>query len=396
MVNAKKIKYLSEKLLYLYLLAFPFGQLLKVEISILEMNINLHPIDIIAVLSIFILIIGKLKYPNITKHIYSFIAASLFSLVFSLTIFDGKTVLIGSLYLLRLISYLSFFIVLHNFIKGRKAKKVYNLLIKVASLIAVLGWIQYLVYPDLRFLEYFGWDDHLYRLVGTFLDPGYTGIILVLGFILVLLKFLKEKDKKLLLLLLFLLISIAFTYARASYLALFAGCIAVGFIFKSIRKYFWWVILFLGLILLLPRPEGEGVKLERLSSVYTRLVDYRQVSDVINKYPLFGVGYNNICEAKLVYTDYYHAQSHSCFGSDSSLLLVFATTGIVGFLIFINMAIQILKSVNNNIYGNAFIASSVALFVNSLFVNSLFYSWIMGWMAILLALAVKNKSREKS
>ena len=40
----------------------------------------------------------------------------------------------------------------------------------------------YFIFPDVRSLAVDQWDPHYYRLVGSLLDPGFTGIILVLFF----------------------------------------------------------------------------------------------------------------------------------------------------------------------------------------------------------------------
>ncbi|MEK7542910.1 MAG: hypothetical protein AAB503_01210, partial [Patescibacteria group bacterium] len=87
-------------------------------------------------------------------------------------------------YLIRLISYISFFIYLWNIFSNEKLREnSLRLLIIVSILVAIFGWLQYLFFPDLRVLKYVGWDDHLYRLTGSFLDPGFSAIILVLGFL---------------------------------------------------------------------------------------------------------------------------------------------------------------------------------------------------------------------
>ena len=43
------------------------------------------------------------------------------------------------------------------------------------SLIIWFGILQYALVPDLRSLHILGWDDHLNRLAGSFLDPNFTG-----------------------------------------------------------------------------------------------------------------------------------------------------------------------------------------------------------------------------
>ena len=143
------------------------------------------------------------------------------------------------------------------------------------------------------------------------------------------------------------------------------------------------------IVVSLPRPGGEGVKLERTASITFRIEDYRNTLIIINKAPLFGVGYNNMCIARGKFSDQANLNSHACSGSASSLLLVLATTGIVGFLIFANLIQKLIVSLTKNVYGLTFLSCLVALLVHSLFVNSLFYPWVMGWMGILLSVSLK-------
>ena len=84
----------------------------------------------------------------------------------------------------------------------------------------------------------------------------------------------------------------------------------------------------------------------------------------------------------------------SCSGSDSSLLFVFATTGIVGLMIFLYAGRVMFSSTGRAVYGIAFVSSLVAVLIHSLFLNSLFYPWVMGWMGILLAISLKKLGRE--
>ncbi len=386
MVNTTKNK-ISQILVFVYLVLFPFGQIFRFNLKVLDLVIPVQPIDLVAALSLPFCLLLKYKKPKVFKYIFSFLLAALFSYVLSLLIFRQKEVFFGGLYLLRLFTYVSFFLLAWNFAKNRKG--IRNVLLKsliaVSLILAFFGWIQYLFYPDIRSLTIWGWDDHLYRLVGTFLDPGFTSIILVFGFLICFLKFLENKKRKYIFPLLFLLMTIGFTYSRAGYLALLAGIFVVFLLKKRLRIFFIVLLILTLLIFLLPRPSSEGVKLERMFSIYARLENYSQTLLIIKKSPLFGVGFNNLCLARQKYLGKGEFGSHSCSGSDSSLLFVLATTGVIGFLLFIDIVYQLSKKIPVGFNRTLFIATSVALIVHSLFVGSMFYPWVMGWMGILLA-----------
>lgn len=391
---------LTEFVLIAFLSLFPFGQVLRLELSFLGNPFVLQPIDLVAGFSLIIFFRQRIFPPEYGK-IVAFIAASVFSLLFSLSLFAPSKVFIGSLYLLRFIAYSSLFAITWRLVKTKSMKQtLFNSLIVVSFFVAIFGWIQYFWLPDLRDLARLGWDDHLFRLVSTFLDPGFTGIILTLGFLTIFGKFLNNKNKKLIWILVFFMVTLAFTYARAAYLALITGIFvslfAKGKSFSlfnasNLKKFLWLILPFLSLLLFLPRPPSEGVRLERTYSINEKFKNYSQTLEIFYRQPVFGVGFNNLCVSRQLYLGQADISSHSCSGSDSSLLFVLATTGVVGFILFSYMGGKILLSVNNDMYGKTFVASASALLINSLFINSLFYPWIMGWMGILLALAVSSK-----
>jgi len=387
----------AEGLIFVLLVIFPLGQLIRLNFDVFGARVPIQPLDVVAGLSIVWFILGKLKKPKGLRPISAFLLIAAFSLLFSLTIFEPRQLAIGSLYFLRLLAYASFFLVSYNLVlKNKRLKpRLFHSLIVVSAATGLFGWIQYFWLPDLRALRFLGWDDHLYRLVGTFLDPGFTGLILTFGFLLSLVKFLETKDKRLIVLLAFFLLSVGFTYSRASYLALLAGSLVAFGVKKRLRQV---AVVFLALLFisfLLPRPAGEGVKLERLSSVYLRLENYQETLKIFKHSPLFGVGYNNLCQARQKYLGEADFTSHACSGSDSSLLLVLATTGVVGLLVFLNLIYTLVKNAGKEIYGYSFLAVLTALLIHSLFVNSLFYPWVMGYMAILLSVSLRSKKKGK-
>lgn len=394
--RTKLDKIIPETLIFLFLVIFPFGQLVRIPVQFFSETIVIHPIDVVAGLSLIYFLIAKLAQPKISKYIYAFLAAAVFSLLFSLTLFESSEILKGSLYLLRLFSYVGFFMVVRNYAKSKDRKSTLLLsLIAVSVFTAIYSWIQLFWLPDLRDLKFLGWDDHKYRLTGGFLDPGFTGIILVLGFLASLTHYLKSKKYTSLIASVFLVLSVVFTYSRASYLALFAGLLTTILLVKrGVKVVFITVVLiFLITIPILPRSLSEGAQLERTHSIFAKVSDYKQTVLVIKESPVFGVGYNNLCLAKVKVFNIDNTVSHSCSGSDSSLLFVFATTGIVGLIIFAYAGWSSIKGVKRDVYGIAFTASVAALFVHSLFLNSLFYSWVMGWIAVLLAIALPKRSR---
>jgi len=386
-VMLKIIKFLF----FLYLVLFPFGQLAKLPLPFLNLpEVNIYLTDIaLSFLLLFWLVwrffINKKKYkpPFLTKPILLFSGLALLSLLVSSFRFSRPEVLISSLYLIRWIIYAGLYFILVDLRSEFKKVLPYYLLI-VGVFVALFGLVQYLIYPNLKFLESFGWDPHFYRVTSTFLDPGFTGLILALTLILLTVLSWKKQNKLGWVLWPFLFVMLLLTYSRASWLAFLVG-IGTFFIYKKAFKSLFLIIVLLGLSwFFIPRPEGEGGKLERTYSVNARLENYRQGLYVFKKNPLLGVGFNTYRYARrdygLVGKEKWQT-SHSTAGADSSLLLVLATTGILGFLSYLWIYFKTLKGFKSVII----IASVLAILVHSFFLNSLFYPWIMAWLWILLA-----------
>lgn len=376
---------IAEKLTFVFLAIYPFGQLLNYEPF---PGVRIHLIDFIGI----VFLLFNLEF--FKKNWIQIVSVSFGSLVF-IKSFNFEF-FIGFLYYVRLLSYLSFSMVLVKLVKlNKKFKKLLlNSLFLISLFVSFLGWIQYLFLPDVRWLKIFGWDDHLYRMIGTFLDPGFLGIILTLAFLLSLFYYLKEKQRRHFFLSIILLFSVAFTYSRASFLSLVVGTLIAGFVMKNIKKSMLFVLLFGGLIFFLPRPSSEGVKLERIYSIDSRIENYKTTYQIFKQNPLFGVGFNNLCSYKNNFLNIEKKFSHSCSGSDSSILFLFATTGIVGvFLIFKIIKDFVKRLAVSDFQTKIFLVSFFALFVHSQFTNSLFYPWVMGWFAILgSSLRIKFKS----
>lgn len=267
------------------------------------------------------------------------------------------------LYLVRFVVYSGLYFVAKDQIKE---KQTLVKLLKFAVLaVAGIGLLQFVFLPDVSFLKAFDWDDHYYRLISTFLDPGFTGAILVLGLILFLHSHLSF--------LVLIYLALALTYSRASYLMLVASSAILS------RKLLVVVIAaFLITIPLLPKSTGEGTKLERESSITARINNWSKTLEVWEKNPVFGIGFNTYrFEAKVA------PKSHSG-GADSSLLLVLATTGILGFAAYI----YLLKK-TWDLGDFVFKASLAGIIIHSFFNNTLFYPHVMEWLWIILALRPK-------
>lgn len=368
-----------KKLIFLYFVLFPFGQILRLNLG---GGIVLHPIDaVVGLAAIAFLTANQKEFPSYAGKLISFWALALFSLIFSLVFFKLSEILIGLLYLIRFAVYGVFsFWVWEKTKKEADKKLLLNSLLTAGLFVALFGWVQYFLFPDLRGLYYYGWDDHLFRLVSTFLDPAFTGIILVLALIIALLQ--KKWP-----ITFFLMLTLAFTYSRASYLAFALGILTLGLFTKKIKESLFLLSSFLILILFLPRPAGEGVRLERVNSPLLKLTNYQESLVLSQKSPLWGLGFNNLCIAKQKFLNNQTQTSHACSGLDSSFFFILATTGIWGLVLILDFSHSVLQGTKHNLFGTVFLVSALAAIFHSLFTNTLFYPWVMGWLFMLLAIS---------
>jgi O-antigen ligase len=370
--------------IFLFLAVFPFGQIVRIGI--------IQPIDLIVGLAAFYTIVKKLKAPISIKYFGLFVLFASFSWIYSFFIFHQFELMYGLLYLFRLAGYYFFGIYVWNFIgKSQMNKKLLvTSLIGVSTVSAIFGWIQYFTFPDLKDLFIYGWDMHLFRIFGTFLDPTFLSLIIVFGLLLSIHLWIDKWNWKYFFITVFLLISLAFTYSRAGYLAFAAGIVVIIYFKRRFKNLMFLIGGLAILALLLPTSKNNSIELFRTFSAVARIDNYKTTLQIFSKSPIFGVGYNNMCIAYQKYIGVQPFSSHACSGSDSSLLLVLATTGITGFIVFVLSIGKIIKSLQNNSYFIILSSSFFALLVHSLFSNSMFYSWIMGYFIILLATASKE------
>lgn len=265
---------------------------------------------------------------------------------------------------------------------------------------AALGFLQFTLYPDLRNIEYLGWDPHYFRLTSTLFDPNFAGLILVLG-VLVWMYVWDNKHVIAGIVAIGLLITALYvTYSRSSYIALLTGTSVYLLLrwFSGKRGILPFVSvmilgIFGGIIMLLPKPGGDTLLLTRMNSTVSRIDNWRQSISLIRSSPVFGYGFNYtpyIPESNLADSGTY---SRAGGGIDNSFLLLAVMTGIPGLLLYVwfHFGITRVAFRKGNGISVLFLASQSAIAIHSIFVNSQFYPWILFWYAILAGLVLRPK-----
>ncbi|MBI3888108.1 O-antigen ligase family protein [Candidatus Microgenomates bacterium] len=345
-------------LLVILFCIFPFGQLLRLNLG---SGVVIHVNDIF-VGFIFLLSLVNFKKNKLLKPILLWVGVMVFSLVINFSHYTLNQLLISSLYILRWISYAGLFFLFSDF----KDKSFIKRGLTLAVLgVAIAGIAQYLLLPNVSFLAADDWDNHYFRLVSTFLDPGFTGAILALGLVL---NFNPV-----------VFTAVLLTYSRATYLLYLANFAALSFFKKSVKIFLLTTLAIFLALPLLPKTFGEGTKLVREASSWSRIENWKLGLEVWKKSPLFGVGYNSFR-----YASNAPDKSHAGAGVDSSLILVLATTGVVGLVVYLYLLKSLWCYSPKNII---FKASFVGILIHSWFNNTLFYPWVMEWLWLLLVVA---------
>jgi len=380
-------------LIYLCFLAFIIGPLARIPLNLT--HINLYFSDLVVM--IFCLtwlfnlksLFPYLKTDKIIRYVFLFTLVAFLSLVFSQLQLSVYERIVSFLYLLRFLAYFFIYISLKYLLDFGKINPshITRLLTASGLIISLIGWLQYFLYPDLRNLYYLDWDPHYMRIFSTYFDPNFLGLMLLLSLITSF--FQANKSSLVWITRLIIFATLMFTYSRSSYLSLVAVSLFYSLWKKSVFVVGVTLILLSAMVFMLPRPGGEGVKLERLFSLEQRIESWRLGGKIFMNYPLFGAGFNSLRYAKRQFgisTDDWLV-SHSGSGIENSFLFVLATTGIAGFIFYIYLLAQLFKC------GNLTARISLAgILSHSFFLNSFFFPWVMLWLWMMMGIDSKHKA----
>lgn len=385
-------------LLYVLLIVFPLGVIIRINVIT---SVYIYPLDIVLFLiylyTILINFKTKKKIYNLPlfKPIYMFIVFSFITLLLNIKFLSPESFFVSFLYIFKFILYTNM-IFIFSFL-GRDLAKKYIFWMCLSGFSSILfGFLQYIFYPDLRKLYYLGWDEHLYRMFSTFLDPNFAGPIFVLDMLLLLGLFLSSFIYKkriiifLLVGLLFSFIAIFYTYSRSTFIMFVISLLTFLTMIKKKRFIYLIFIIFAIGIFILPKDiKSEGVVLLRTASIISREDSYKTALVVFKDSPVFGIGFNAYRYAKKRYnfSDPRNWETtHPGAGVSNSFLFVLVTTGILGFILYLNLLLNLVKNIirvmnDKSIYLKATVVSSlIGVITHSMFENSLFYPSVMFWI----------------
>ncbi len=341
--------------------------------------------DLIVTLSALWILIIRWKtiiHHTLFKPTILFLGMLIVSLLFHVTRYSLSELMLAGSYTLRL-SFLLLFI----FLQRNKRQDVFLHVMGVGTIF--LSLIQYFFYPSLRNLYYLGWDEHLYRAFGQFLDPNFLGIFLGMYLLFVVYQLLANKSSMFFLLtsLSLTITTLFLTYSRESYIVALLGLIAFAMMKKLLTFKFFGTSLIICLVLFtgytLFAHKSEGTKLFRTASITQRLASDQQSLLVFAQNPLIGVGFNAYAFARphlpFAPQNTLYA-NHAAASPDSTYLLILATTGVVGFGVFLYF-LYCLVAYRRDAFG---ISVSILFLTSGFFINSLFYPLLFVWYLLLI------------
>lgn len=343
---------------------------------------------------------NKFKFSKFLLPFYLFCFIALMSLIYNFGKFTSEELVVAFSYLLRFFFYLSAANVVYSqvVIKKLNMKQIANTFILSGVLVALAGFIQLIILPDFTTLDpLLGWDPHKNRLASVFFDPNYVGayFILVTSFLLFKNYFYTKGEQVLnkkyhTAALVVIVLAIGLTYSRSAW-----GMLGIALLIYGLFRSKWLVALSLLVAFLayfaVPRIQTRlaGIT-DPADSAHFRLISWSNTFDIAKDNLFLGVGYNAFKKAQV---DYGYLtpdtlKEHSATGSDSSLLLVLATTGIIGLVVFAGGLIFPILS-TKSLYSLVFI---LPLILESNFVNSLFYPQILFlWLLLFVVMDYKRQ-----
>ena len=260
----------------------------------------------------------------------------------------------------------------------------------IGVVVSLAGFIQLKIFPAIppSFIAQYGFDPHSGRLFALFFDPNLVASVLMLTCLLTFGLYERYHRSSSLVALVIQLAALALTVSRSGMLGL---AIAAVFVLLALHPRWLIAVLAVGMIgiflstTLWSRIVG-GVALDATSRA--RFASWETAGQVIEVNPIVGVGYNYYQAATAAlgrYTPRVGQIALAANASDSSLLTIWATTGIFGLLLCVGWLLSLTVSTADRVGVVILRGVVIGLIINSLFINSLLYPFVLFLLALSVA-----------
>ena len=303
----------------------------------------------------------------------TFLIFSLLSTLFSISNYPFSDQFLVLSYLIRFGNYSFFGFLIYVLIKSKilLINDFQNILKFNFYFLLALNIAQYFLFRDISSLSIYGFDPHQNRLTGTFLDPNYMGIYLIIYFLF------SELTLNSRIVSVSSFIMILLTESRSAFLTLLLALVIL--LIRS-PKYLLYIILLF--VFSFGTSFINRIELSKAAndSSNLRIESWKNAIQLYSLSPEFGIGFNNYRNMSKFYNltapeNYYSNSSNS---SDSSLLSILVMTGGIGLFLFLLYFISFGISVYDNLIYLA------VIFFNSIFINSLFFPAICVLILVIL------------
>lgn len=409
-------------LLALIILAPVTGELWRLNV----LGFELLPSDLLIPVFFVVWVVDKihndrkLRIGKIGKLILVFLFILVITYLLNLIRFDTKQMIIAFSYLGRFGMYVVLALLSFDLLDRDENKFFFKVILSsfLVSfvLIVALGFLQ------LKFFGNFfemgmhlkGWDPHIGRLLSTWFDPNYVGgyIAFMLSIVISISIYYHRKSNRKLFIILgiisfFGLVAIYMTYSRSAYLALIASLGVLAFLKSRKLLVVGAIVISLGFAVS-PRVQHRfmdmwgsarvilGIDIQQTidPTARLRLYSWQFATEMITDHPWIGVGYSRYAY-EINSRGHGLLSGHASGGSDSSLLTIWATTGVfgflsalaIGFIAMVSAFTNVWKKENFKSYLNAgLLAGLCGMIIHSVFVNSLLFPLMMVYLWVGLGL----------
>jgi hypothetical protein len=319
-------------------------------------------------------------------------------------------------YLARWVAYFAVYVAAINWLARTDIYRMWRTVEAMVLVFAGFGILQsaflpgfaQMVFPDSRVGV--DWDYQGHRLVSTFLDPNFAGVMIAMV-IAIQLALLAAGHQVELWKLVILGCALILTVSRSSVLSLLIG-VALMTVGWGISRRVLRLSIAVALLMvpLLPWVINYAVSLNKFTvdaSALTRVVSWLMALRLVADNPLIGVGFNTIGFVQRAYGG--TVEGGGAFGFDGGLLFVAVVSGILGLSVYSLMVVRVLKRCGR-LYRDEELApferglalgvasATVILVFHSLFVNSIVYpflmhvTWVLWAMVAVLARSAVSSS----
>lgn len=405
----------------LYWLLVPFGHIFRFSTPRSDVSIQFSDVLIGLIIVTWILLNSLnmfkswLRLPSM-KSILICAGIWFVSLLVNLSSATWDQLTPSSFYLVRWVCYILLIpLIVQLQLSNLEKKHLLTCLIFSLCVFTCIGFFQYIFFSDFHSLSTQGWDIHMHRLASTWLDTGYAGLFIAFGvFLFTPAAFPTIRSQNYLNPWLYtwqiFIIALGLTFSRASYIAFIAGLLCFSILKRQALPVLIGILSLALVITLAPKPAGEGVNLQRDSTINYRLTNWRQAATIFTDHPLLGIGFNRYRYVQREYgflSDPGWQASHAGAGVDNSFLFIFAVSGVFGFLGFVYLWLTVLMPIirfpaperHSANFTSILISSKplvlsslIAWFTHSLFHNTLFYPYLLSYICILSGLSLSSSS----